>query len=89
MGDPGAVQPVHLGPQPLENLVADPLGREPVERAAVHPFHGQQRGPVSRLDHPVDPGDTYASVFRHRPDEGLVLNRLDKRGRGPRVADIA
>ena len=89
MGDPRAVQPVHLGPQPLENLVADPLGREPVERAAFHPFHGQQRGPVSRLDHPVDPRDPYASVLRHRPDEGLVLNRLDKRGRGPRVADIA
>ena len=89
MGDPGAVQPVHLGPQPPEKLVADPLGRELIERAAVHPFHGQQHGPVSRLDHPVDPGDTYAGAFRQRSDESLVLNRLDKRGRGPRVADVA
>ena len=89
MGDPGPVQPVHLGPQLPEKLVAGPPGREPLERAAVHPFGDQQRGPVSRLDHPVDPGDTDAGAFRHRPGESLVLNRLDKRGRGPRIAYIA
>ena len=37
VGDPGAVQPVHLGPQPLEEVVADPLRGELAERAARLP----------------------------------------------------
>jgi hypothetical protein len=41
MGDPGPVQPVHLGPQSPKKLVAYPPGLQPLERAAVHPFGDQ------------------------------------------------
>ena len=56
MGDPGAVQPVYFGPQPPKEVVRDLLRGEPIERAALYPFHDQQRGPASGLDHPVDAG---------------------------------
>ena len=71
MGDPGAVQPVHVGPQPLEEVVADPLRGELAERAALYLVHGQQRGAAAGLDHPVDAGDENASPFGHHGDEGL------------------
>ena len=62
VGDPGAVQPVHVGPQPAEEVVADPLRGELAERAALYLVHDQQRGPAAGLDHPVDAGDA-----RRRP----------------------
>ncbi len=89
VGDPGPVQPVYFGPQPLEEVVADPLRRELAERAAVHPVHDQQRGPVAGLDHPVDAGDADAGPLGHHADEGLVLDRPDDRRGGPGVTDVA
>ena len=88
VGDPGAVQPVHVGPQPPEEVVADPLGGEPVERAPLY-LYGQQRSAAAGLDHPVDAGDEDAGPFGHHRDEGLVLDRPDDRGGGPGVADVA
>ena len=49
MGDPGAVQPAYFGPQPLKEVVADLLGGELAERAALYPVHDQQRGPAPAL----------------------------------------
>jgi hypothetical protein len=89
VGDPGVVQQAHLGPQLPEKAVADLLGGELLERAAVDPFHDEQRRPVGGLDHPVDPGTADASTLRHHGDQGLMLDRLDQGGYGPRVADIA
>ena len=88
MRDPRAVQQVHLRPQSPDQLVADPLRREPFERAAVDPLHGQQHGPVGDLDHPIDAGDTDGGPLGHQRDERLVLDGLDQRGRGPGVPDV-
>jgi hypothetical protein len=39
VGDPGAVQPVHVGPQHAEEVVADPLRGKLAERAALYLVH--------------------------------------------------
>jgi len=87
--DPGAMQPVHLSPQPLQQGIADPLRGELAEGDAVHPLHGQQRRPAVRLDHLVDQRDADAGPAGQYRDEGLVLDRLDDRAGGPGIADIA
>ena len=71
MGDPGAVQLVYFGPQLLEDVIRDLLRGKLIERAARYPVHDQQRGPASRLDHPIDAGDADVGPFGQVPEVGL------------------
>ena len=54
--DSRPVQPIHLLPQLPQHRVADALPGDPVEGAAVHAFHRQQRRPIGGLDHLADGG---------------------------------
>jgi hypothetical protein len=65
--DADPVQLVHLRPQPLEQVVADLAGGQPVQRAAVGPGHDEQHG-VSGPDDPVDSGCGNPGPFGHQSD---------------------
>ena len=75
--DAGPVQLAHLRPQPCEQLVADPAGWQPVQRAAVDPRHDEQRG-VPGPDDPVDAGCGNPGAFGHQSDQGLMLDGVEQ-----------
>ena len=51
--------------------------------------HRQQRRPIGGLDHLADGGHRHPGPLRHDRGERLVLDRLDERGGGPGIADVA
>jgi hypothetical protein len=87
VGDSGPVQPAHLGPQPGEQVVAGLAVRQPVQRAAIDPFHDEQRG-VPGPDDPVDAGHGHPGPFGHDADQGLALDRVEERRGGAGVAHV-